>query len=306
MPIQHFKAYPVLVKLVTHGWAKGTPAEKPVGKLLEKLTSGTTHNTKVYQEQLEAFIAELKVQKAEAAVKKMTDPVDEGGCGGSVEGLLMHLSEKLVPGKASELSLSDVGLDNLIPLCMNPALCSGDAGLAQFTKLAGIVLLFDEFLDNGALGLTKDKKDVIAAAVGLSFEFGPNIANQPHVNSAAASEWFHVAEQIRGLLVVKATPEYSKEPIDLVLAVMREIEKHLPKKSNADKLVELEKMVGRDKREIGNGNKVLGEFRETGMYKHLLTEMRKHYALRVETDGKEVRAYVSAKTADELEGEVGE
>ena len=95
-PIQHFKEYPVLVKLVTDGWAKGTPAEKPVGKLLEKLTSGTTHNTKVYQEQLEAFIAELKVQKAEAAVKKMTDPVDEGGCGGSVEGLLMHLSDILV------------------------------------------------------------------------------------------------------------------------------------------------------------------------------------------------------------------
>ena len=65
-------------------------------RLLEKLTSGTTHNTKVYQEQLEAFIAELKVQKAEAAVKKMTDPVDEGGCGGSVEGLLMHLSDILV------------------------------------------------------------------------------------------------------------------------------------------------------------------------------------------------------------------
>ena len=108
---------------------------------------------------------------------------------------------------------------------------------------------------------------------------------------------------------MKAKPEYPTEPSDLALAVMREIEKHLPKKSNADKLVELEKMVGRDKREIGNGNKVLGEFRETGMYKHLLTEMRKHYALRVETDGKnvlEVRAYVSAKTADELEGEVGE
>ena len=86
-----FKANRDLLLLVTDGWAKGTPAEKPVGKLLEKLTSGTTHNTKVYQEQLEAFIAELKVQKAEAAVKKMTDPVDEGGCGGSVEGLLMHL-----------------------------------------------------------------------------------------------------------------------------------------------------------------------------------------------------------------------
>ena len=113
------------------------------------------------------------------------------------------------------------------------------------------------------------------------------------MNSAKASHWYHVAEQIRGLLVVKARNEYSKKPIDLAKAIMKEIGKHRPtNRETHEKIAELEEI---------RGDEVLGGFRETAMYKHLLTEMREHYALRVKTQGSQVRAYMSEKTEDEMQ-----
>ena len=73
-------------------------------------------------------------------------------------------------------------------------------------------------------------------------------------------------------------------------AVIKEIGKHRPTNTEIhEKIAKVEEI---------QGDEVWGEFRETAMYKHLLTEMCEHYALRVKTQGNQVRAYMSEETQE--------
>ena len=76
---------------------------------------------------------------------------------------------------------------------------------------------------------------------------------------------------------------------------MEEIEQHRPSEETHDKITELVEIRGE---ETHGKIAELEAFRETAMYKHLLTEMCEHYALRVKTQGNQVRAYMSEKTQE--------